>query len=112
MTPLAVRMFGGDYNDCTHKGEQNEPSYISCAQPLEGAEGSCLSGESWLIFTEFQLSTACTIIMEEGKALGRQACIWSATLEDLLPLRNTEGSFQEQAVCPRHRCCTPSPRNP
>lgn len=45
---LAVGMFGGDCTAwlcCSPAGEQNDSSYTTCPQPLEGAEGNCHSGE-------------------------------------------------------------------
>lgn len=45
-----------------------------------------LERENWLIFIELQLSTACTIIIKEGKALGRRTCIWAAAFQVLLLL--------------------------
>lgn len=48
MKHLAVGMFG---SDCiawlcrSSKIEQNDSSYATCPQALEGAEGSCPSGE-------------------------------------------------------------------
>lgn len=60
----------------------------SCLQLLDGPEGSCPSREraNWLIFIELQLSTARTILIKEGKALGRWTCIWTAAFQVLLPL--------------------------
>lgn len=51
MKHLAVGLFGGD---CTTwlcyspTGKQNDSSYTTCPQPLEGAEGSCPPGEKGL----------------------------------------------------------------
>lgn len=45
-----------------------------------------LERKAWLIFIELQLSTACTVITDEGKALGRRTCIWSAAFPVLLLL--------------------------
>ena len=73
MKHLAVGMFGGDCTAwlcCSPKEEQNDSSYTTCPQPLEGAEGSCPSGENWLIFIESWLSTACTISLEKRRLWG------------------------------------------